>query len=300
MIVLNSAGYGVVTISQSVSIVAPPGVYAGISALSGQTGVTINAPGATVVLRGLSINGLSGSLNGIQLVQAARVRVEGCTISNLGSVGIVHGAAGSELVVLDSIIRDNGGRGVSMTVDASAVFDNVRVEHNGGDGVYIVASSTGTIATIRRSVLSHNAAAGVAAIMPTSPAVTRMVIEDSTLANNGGDGVFAGGNLDGKVYAIVRRNSIAGNAFSGISAFNATPGPAAVEVDAVENSFAGHATSAVKTDGNLVDIEVSRNEFNGGIGPSFYSANGGAILTYGDNTGDSSSFGLLPIKVPAL
>ena len=47
IIVLDSAGYGPVTIIQSVSIIAPPGVYAGISVFSGD-GVTIDAPLATV------------------------------------------------------------------------------------------------------------------------------------------------------------------------------------------------------------------------------------------------------------
>jgi hypothetical protein len=44
IVVLDSAGYGPVTIDKSVSIVAPPGVYAGISVLSGD-GITINTPG---------------------------------------------------------------------------------------------------------------------------------------------------------------------------------------------------------------------------------------------------------------
>ncbi len=35
VIVLDSAGYGPVTITQSVSIIAPPGVYAGITAFAG-------------------------------------------------------------------------------------------------------------------------------------------------------------------------------------------------------------------------------------------------------------------------
>src|SRR5215831_3490796 len=42
VIVLDSAGYGPVTITKSVSLVAPPGIYAGITVLSGD-GVTINA-----------------------------------------------------------------------------------------------------------------------------------------------------------------------------------------------------------------------------------------------------------------
>jgi hypothetical protein len=52
---VDSGGYGAVTIGKTVSIISPPGIYAGISVFSG-AGVAINAPGATVVLRGLSIN----------------------------------------------------------------------------------------------------------------------------------------------------------------------------------------------------------------------------------------------------
>ena len=41
VIVLDSAGYGPVTIAQSVSIVAPPGIYAGVTVATG-TGIIID------------------------------------------------------------------------------------------------------------------------------------------------------------------------------------------------------------------------------------------------------------------
>jgi hypothetical protein len=55
VIVLDSAGYGTFSITQSVSIIAPPGVYAGISVFSGD-GIDINAGSTdTVILRGLTV-----------------------------------------------------------------------------------------------------------------------------------------------------------------------------------------------------------------------------------------------------
>jgi len=48
IIVLESGGYGPVTIGKTVSIIASPGIYAGISVFSG-SGITINAPSAIVV-----------------------------------------------------------------------------------------------------------------------------------------------------------------------------------------------------------------------------------------------------------
>ena len=45
IVVLDSAGYGPVVINKPVSIVAPPGVYAGVSVLGG-TGIVVNAASA--------------------------------------------------------------------------------------------------------------------------------------------------------------------------------------------------------------------------------------------------------------
>src|SRR5215470_7149502 len=52
VVVLDSAGYGPVTISQSVAITAPAGVYAGISVLTASgDGVVVAGAGIDVVLR---------------------------------------------------------------------------------------------------------------------------------------------------------------------------------------------------------------------------------------------------------
>src|SRR5258708_11511189 len=87
IIVLDSAGYGPVTITQSASIVAPPGVYAGISVFPTFDGVVINAAGAIVTLRGLTINGQGGSV-GIHFQQGARLAVDRCTIVGMAGHGI--------------------------------------------------------------------------------------------------------------------------------------------------------------------------------------------------------------------
>ncbi len=50
VIVLDSAAYGTVTITKSVSLIAPSGIYAGVTVSAGD-GITVNAPGGIVVLR---------------------------------------------------------------------------------------------------------------------------------------------------------------------------------------------------------------------------------------------------------
>src|SRR5512134_3009705 len=48
VLVLDSAGYGAFTITKSVSVIAPDGVYAGVSVFPGQHGIVVNGTGIEV------------------------------------------------------------------------------------------------------------------------------------------------------------------------------------------------------------------------------------------------------------
>src|SRR5215470_12061221 len=86
ILVLDTAGYGFVNITKPLSIQSPYGVYAGISVFGGTDGVTINAPGASVRLTGVYINGQGGSV-GINVQNANAVTVEGSSVTNMASHG---------------------------------------------------------------------------------------------------------------------------------------------------------------------------------------------------------------------
>jgi hypothetical protein len=62
IVALDAAGYGAVTVDKSVSIIANPGVYAGITA-SG-VAITIDTPSVNVLVRGLSIAVAVGQRHG--------------------------------------------------------------------------------------------------------------------------------------------------------------------------------------------------------------------------------------------
>src|ERR671934_1739865 len=62
VIVLDSGGYGPVTITKAVSIIAPPGIYAGITALSGDAIDVSAGTSDKVTLRGLTLNGIGGNI----------------------------------------------------------------------------------------------------------------------------------------------------------------------------------------------------------------------------------------------
>ena len=277
VIVLDSAGYGPVTINQSVSLIAPAGAYAGITVFTGD-GITVNAPGATVVLRGLSINGQGGS-NGVNLLNAARLRIESCIISKMTVDGVMHSAIGAELIVLDTIIRDNGGSGIGGDVDASVVLDHVRSEHNGTNGFYMASVTSEARVMISDSIFAFNGSNGVWVAAPNFGDMHAQ-IERSVLADNGGDGIkiSAGTPASTQASAVVTRNAIHRNGLNGL----VVRGPGFASAEVTENAFSsGHQ---LRADVSPAVITASAN-----TGASFVQANGASFYSYRNNTAGGSS-----------
>ena len=84
-IVLDSGGYGPVTITQGLTIEAAVGVTAFIHPPSGDA-ITVNASGETVTLRGLVLN--VGAGNGIKVNAVDTLNVENCFITEFDAAGI--------------------------------------------------------------------------------------------------------------------------------------------------------------------------------------------------------------------
>jgi hypothetical protein len=205
IIALESGGYGVVTIDRSVSIIAPPGVYAGISVFAGQTGVLSNAAGVKIVLRGLFINGQGGD-GGIYFDNGAELHVDNCVIANLGSHGIY--TASGRIFVADTLIRNNAGSGIWVQSSTLHV-DRTRIETNAGRG--ITGSAPGRI-TIRDSIIADNAQAGVK-ISVTG--FGRADIEATTITGNAEEGIFVQSVLPHHAEVTIARSTVARNGPSG-------------------------------------------------------------------------------------
>jgi hypothetical protein len=157
-IVLDSGGYGPVTITQSVTIEAPPGVLAFIHPPSGDA-VTINTGSSdAVILRGLVLN--SGAGNGITVNMVGTLHVENCVISGF-ETGLSLLSPGL-LFIKDTIVRACSTDGLSISLvsgSATASIDRCRFE-NSGTGV---AAGNGAQVSIRRSVASGNSTGLMAA-----------------------------------------------------------------------------------------------------------------------------------------
>jgi len=208
LVVLDSGGYGSVTVNKDVTIVAPAGVYAGVSVLAASDGVTIAAPATKVVLRGLTINGQGGN-NGIR-IQSGEVHVESSVISNMGQAGIrveggtavrisgavsrsnadglriAPGAGTVSVLVRDSEFSNNSTAGIGVSPSAGVANVQVTVEHssitkNGAGLVAAPGASAQATVVVTQSVTSENAGAGVSSTGGTATVFVR----DSAITRNG-------------------------------------------------------------------------------------------------------------------
>ena len=157
VIALDSGGYGPVVVSGPVSIVSPPGVYAGITAFAG-TAIEIDA-GTTsaVLLRGLTLTGLGGEF-GIEAISLKKLFVQNCVISGFWNDGLRVGESFSEsadVFITDTVARLNGsatfGAGFKF-YHSRANLERVSVESN---YTGIEARVEGKV-TVTRSTVSGN------------------------------------------------------------------------------------------------------------------------------------------------
>jgi len=157
VIVLDTGGYGPVTIAKALTIDAPPGIVAFIHPPAVGAISIFAGPTDVVVLRGLSLN--VGTLDGIAVATVGALYVENCTIVGFGLAGLHFSAAG-QLFVKDSTFSNNGSEGILVAPasgTASSSIDRCRLEGNGfSQQRGAVTAGGGATVTVRDSVASGN------------------------------------------------------------------------------------------------------------------------------------------------
>jgi hypothetical protein len=178
IVALDTAGYGTVVITKSVSILGNPGVIASISVASG-AGVAIATPGVNVILRNVNINGVGGGF-GVMLTAGNSLTLENCVVSNLG-VGVRIDAA-ARVRIVNSVMRGNAGRGAWIGGNATVDVVNSRFLGNGGQGLLADSSAGGTTSvSVSDSVASGN---DIGFNAGAYGGTARMAVIRSTAANN--------------------------------------------------------------------------------------------------------------------
>jgi hypothetical protein len=177
--VLDSANYGAVTISQSVSITAA-GAGAGILATSG-TAVVVNAGASDVVyLRGLVLDGGQTGSTGLQFNSGAALVVQNTVVRNFSANGINFTPTGaSRLFVTDTMVSGNTSNGIVIApASSNAVSGMIARLTATGNGVGILASGGSVTLTLTDTVAGNNTY-GVGATSSSA-----VMVRNSTFSNN--------------------------------------------------------------------------------------------------------------------
>jgi hypothetical protein len=216
---MDAGGFGAVTITKSIRIIAQSGV-AGIL-VAGANGVVVSAAASDAVyLEGLVLDGVGGSgINGILFNSGASLVVRDCKIFGFSQWGILFTpTTPATLEVSNTIAVNNGGSAtfgavkvvgragatlVSGVIDGSLLANNANgflIDGAGGGGPAEV--------TVRNSVVSGNSGNGIAT--NSAGAVSSVVYVDrTTSSNNGGAGIAATGVP--QAAAIIGNSTIQGN-----------------------------------------------------------------------------------------
>jgi len=209
--VLDSGGYGEMTITKSVTVNVASGVTAGIVAAVAD-GVTINAATSDeIILRGLTISA-TGSHAGIKATSFGVLHVENCSLngSGPGAAGFPSGisatqfGANAKVFIVDTIVR-NFYDGILVGGSVNATIERTRSVGN-GEGLFAVNART----TIRESVLSGNAQ-GITVYNSTVGMTTAVTAANNTIANNTAYGVFVYADAGGTSNAVLSGNTISDN-----------------------------------------------------------------------------------------
>jgi hypothetical protein len=190
VVVLSTAGYGPFTVNKSVSVICPPAYHAAMAPTTGNA-ITVNASGATVIVRNLYLNSL-GADNGVWITSDTVVHIESLVVNGFNGSGIadVHSGGTAEIFVKDSEIRGNGSSGIYLgpaSGNATVSIDHVRLERNN----YGLAADSGVDLTVRDTVAAHNLAENfwfrsAGSLSPLRASVERSIAADTLSALSGG------------------------------------------------------------------------------------------------------------------
>jgi hypothetical protein len=279
VVVKDSAGYGAATILQSVSIIAPPGIYAGVTVFSGD-GIAITGTGVKVALRGLAVNGQGGGV-GIRFSGSGRLHIENCIVSNFSNVGIfLIPSVASTVTISDTIARGNQ-TGIRAADLVTGHFDRLRVEGSSVNGFQI--GGTSTIA-ISNTIATGNVGDGIRVIAapPGAPTLSVNHVE----SNNNGVGMHVESVGGAEVVAAVQDSTFSGNSTNGIEV--ASTG---TRLSAQGNLIAGNGGHGLITFNGSVSF-AKGNTVSGNAASGLRASGSGSTLTASGNLISGNAVGL--------
>jgi hypothetical protein len=230
---LDPAGYGAITITKSITIDCEDTQGSILASLV--NGVILNGTNMDVRLRGLSINGAGNGINCIRVLSGTnKLTLDEIVCSGFSQHGVsIENSSGAfNLVVLNSSFRNNTGNGINTFVTGSGTA-NIAVDSSlfafNNIGVNLGASAKGSVV-------------------------------DSTLTNNGGQGLRA----DGATSSLTASsNQVSHNGTGVLSANGAVARIGSNQVTFNTTGLNGAGATLCSFGGNFVDGNTANGSVTG-------------------------------------
>ena len=258
--IVDSAAYGPVTITKPVALVASPGIYAGITVVSG-TGIIVNPGSGVVTLRGLTLNALGGDV-GIDYQSGDALYIEQVSIAGFATAGINAAPnATANIFIRDSLIRDNASGAsfapLSATGPLKVSLERVKFERNTTGVRFSGNTSKGTA----NNCTIVGGSTGIL-VQPTASAATTVVdVRKSTITGSTGAAVSAGNGTAGSTATVSLTGDELTESGTGLSV--ATGGRAFVTDTTIRRNAVGIALTGGGTATSLHDNRLLNNTTNG-------------------------------------
>lgn len=246
IVVLDTAGYGAVSISKDLIIAVPPGVNGFVTPTSG-AGITVGS-GLKVTLRGLIIEAGAANLNvGVSVASGTSLVLDGCTISGFGNSSSQLSTGG---IVVDT----------SNAIGTLSLYDTT-ITNCSGCAICLgfFGNPTDWVVIVDRCKITANR---VGLFFPTNGKVT---VRNTVVANQFGNGIQAGGYGSSSVRVNVEYCVVTGNGATGIAASSSAN--VTVSNTAITGNFTG-VSGGPQTFGNN---QLANNTTDGSMGPSVAS-----------------------------
>ena len=256
---LDPGGYGTLTITKSITIVCNY-VEGGVTS-PGVNAFIVNGSNAIVQLVGLDLEGLgqtttSPGVNGIYVLNAATVTVRDTRIRGFrNGYGINFAPSANATLILDHVaISESGNTATTTTggmtiapsagVTAKVTIKNSDVVNNSNIGIRVdtsgIVGST-AIVSIGDTRIDGNDA-GMLVKVPASTGNARVMLSNSSVSLNTGQGVLVNGGTVGTATIRIGNTAITGNG-TGLQALNngiiSSYGNNRLDGNGVDGAFSG-------------------------------------------------------------
>lgn len=209
VVALDSGDFSAVTITNSVSLIGPPGAQASISG-GNQTAVSIATPGIEVVLRGLSFSGPGDS---IVMTAGTSLSVESCAFRGVRDAINVTGS--TRVHVTDASVQD-ADRGIYLADGVRATIVGSKLGGIRGRGIVAGGQTANThtaVSVVGTVVSGVRGTSDEWAIMGASTTTTASVdlsISRSAMINSY-RGLFADSFAGAPVSVTIAKSFVTGN-----------------------------------------------------------------------------------------